>query len=82
MGGSAAERRADEEILLDFIVHLAKYFKRGEGTIKLKLFGLRYSHLLAGLEDPLLQKGRIWLHWEASRGGAAQWSGSSQSPWA
>ncbi len=61
MGGDPAQRRAEEEILLDYIVHLARYFKRGEGTIKLKLFGLRYQHLLGGLEDPLMQKGRIWL---------------------
>ena len=61
MGGNPAQRRADEEILLDYIVHLARYFKCGEGTIKLKLFGLRYQHLLGGLEDPLAQKGRIWL---------------------
>ena len=48
-------------MLLDFIVHLVKYFKRTEGTVKAKLFGVRYFHLMAGLEDPLLHKGRVWL---------------------
>ena len=82
VGGTADVRRADEEILLDFVVHLARYFKRGEGTIKLKLFGLRYYHLLSGLEDPLLHKERMWLALGASNGSAEASRGSSPSQWA
>eukprot|EP00972_Heterocapsa_arctica_P094258 13899513-Heterocapsa_arctica.AAC.1 len=40
LGKDSQERREDEEILLDFIVHMAHYFKRAEGTVKGKLFAV------------------------------------------
>ena len=45
----------------DFIVHIAHWLKRMEGSVKTKLMAVRYHHLLEGLNDPLKGKGRIWL---------------------
>jgi len=61
LGETRTERKGDEELLLDFMVHLVRYFHRTEGTVKAKLFGIRYHHLVEGLADPLLEKGRVWL---------------------
>ena len=61
LGRTARERHDDEEILLDLIVHLVRIFYRTEGTVKLKLFAVRYHHLIAGLDDPLAMKPRLWL---------------------
>ena len=61
LGKSAGERHDDEELLLDFIVHLALYMHRAAGTIQQRLFAVRYYHLVGGLEDPLKDKGRVWF---------------------
>lgn len=61
LGNDKYDRHQDEELILDFVVHAVQYFHRTEGTVKAKLFGVRFHHLAAGLEDPLLHKGRVWL---------------------
>ena len=51
----------DEEVILDFIVHLVQLFHRTEGTLRTNLMAIRHHHLLAGLPDPLRSKERVWL---------------------
>ena len=60
-GRSLQQQTADEERLLDFIVHLVQLFHRTENTIKTKLMAVRYHHLTQGLQDPLEDKDRLWL---------------------
>ena len=60
-GKSLQQQTADEERLLDFIVHLVQLFHRTENTIKTKLMAVRYHHLTQGLQDPLEDKERLWL---------------------
>ncbi|CAK0861117.1 unnamed protein product [Prorocentrum cordatum] len=59
-GRDREERLADEEALINFAVLLARVVGRTEGTIKQKLFAVRYAHLVAGYSDPLLHRGRLW----------------------
>ena len=54
-------RKADEEILLDFVVHWFKWFQRTKGTIKSKLMAVRYQHVAEGFSDPLKAKARLFL---------------------
>ena len=60
-GRTEEERTADEELLLDFIVHLAHFMKRAEGTIKGKVFAVRHFHIINGFADPLSGKPRIFM---------------------
>ena len=39
LGRSEREAREDEEILLEFMVHLARWFRRTAGTIQNKIMG-------------------------------------------
>ena len=77
LGRTAIEDRADEELLLDFITHLARWMHRTAGTIQTKLMGVRYHHLAAGLKDPLKDKGRVWLE----LGGIRRVHGSKPRKW-
>ncbi|CAK0827211.1 unnamed protein product [Prorocentrum cordatum] len=59
-GRDREERLADEEALINFA-----------GTIKQKLFAVRYAHLVAGYSDPLLHRGRLW----STLAGLKRWQG-------
>ena len=50
----------NEEALLNFVIVLARILKRTDGTIKQKLFAIRYAHLVVGFPDPLLHRSRLW----------------------
>ena len=43
------------------LVHLVRYSRRTEGTVKLKMFGARYHHAAFRLEDLLRRRSRMWL---------------------
>ena len=60
-GETKAERRSDEELLLDFVVHLGGTLKKAAGTVKQRVFGVRYRHIQEGRGDPLVGKVRLWL---------------------
>ncbi|CAE8601345.1 unnamed protein product, partial [Polarella glacialis] len=59
-GETMAEKKADESWLLWFVVFLASVMAKSEGTIRQKLFALRYAHLIAAYPDPLANKTRLW----------------------
>ncbi|CAE8678476.1 unnamed protein product, partial [Polarella glacialis] len=59
-GETRAEKKADESWLLWFVVFLASVMAKSEGTIRQKLFALRYAHLIAAYPDPLANKTRLW----------------------
>ena len=69
-----AERTTDEDALITFSVYLARVLGRTEGTIRQKLFAIRYAHLVMGYADPLLHRAKLWvtlagLHrWQGPRG--------------
>ena len=63
-GGSRAQRQQDEDSLVTFAVFLARVMGRQTGTIKQRLFAVRYAHLTLGYEDPLLHKARLWTSLE------------------
>jgi hypothetical protein len=42
---------------------------RQEGTVKQKLFAVRYAHLVAGHDDPTLRKSGLW----AALAGIKRW---------
>ena len=69
-----AERRQDEDDLLDYVIHLARVMGRQDGTIRQKLFAIRYAHLVEGLPDPLLHRTRLW----AALGGIHRWQGAAR----
>ncbi len=46
--------------------------KRAEGTIRQKLFAIKFAHPLAGLPDPLLRRVRLW----AALAGIKRWRGA------
>ena len=60
-GEDAAVVREDEEVLLDFVVHLVAVMGRTSGTTRGKLFAVRAAHLSLGLPDPLLGKTRVFF---------------------
>ncbi|CAK0910920.1 unnamed protein product [Prorocentrum cordatum] len=64
-GRDREERLADEEALINFAVLLARVVGGTEGTIKQKLFAVRYAHLVAGYSDPLLHRGTLIRRAEA-----------------
>lgn len=59
-GGSREQRTKDEGRLVTFAVFLARVLGKQTGTVKQKLFPVRYAHLVAGLDDPLLHRARLW----------------------
>ena len=65
------ERLRDEEALITFCVILSRGVGRTEGTIKQKLFAVRYAHRVAGYSDPLLHRGRLW----STLAGLKRWQG-------
>jgi len=77
LGETRAERHADEEILLEFVVHLLVLFNRTEGTLKGKLLAIRFRHLLEGLEDPLKGKSRLQM----ALGGIKRRMGKPKRKW-
>eukprot|EP00913_Durusdinium_trenchii_P035482 g33205.t1 len=54
------EKKQDEDDLLRFTTYLAHVMGRTEGTIKQRLFAIKAGHLVAGYEDPMLHRTRIW----------------------
>ena len=56
-----ATMREDEEVLLDFVVHLVAVMGRTSGTTRGKLFAIRAAHLALGLRDPLVGKTRVFF---------------------
>ena len=63
--GHTDESRRDEDRLLQFSVHLADSPSRAAGTVKNKLIGIRHAHVVNGLDDPLVDKDRVWLVFRA-----------------
>ena len=61
LSGKEIGLQEEEELVLDFITHLAIWFRRTEGTIKTKLMAVRYYHISEGLSDPLKDRARVWL---------------------
>ncbi|CAK0851389.1 unnamed protein product [Prorocentrum cordatum] len=53
--------KGDEDVLLDWIVHLAHVQHRSEGTIRGKLMAVRHCHIAAGYPDPLELAPRLAL---------------------
>ena len=60
LGETKDERKQDEDEILRFITFLAKVMKRTEGTIKQRIFAIKMGHLVAGHDDPTLNRSRIW----------------------
>ena len=52
---------SDEDVLLDFVVHLCHYMQRTQGTVKGNLMAARYYHVAEGYTDPLEGKQRVFL---------------------
>ena len=73
-GETKAELREDEDLLLLFVSYLSKTLSRTEGTIKQKLFAIKFAHTVAGLPDPLKGRVRLW----AALGGILRWQGAPQ----
>ena len=59
-GRTREERLADEEALIEFVVFLAQVMQRGDGTLKQRLFAVRYAHIAEGFGDPTLHRSRLW----------------------
>jgi len=70
-GRDREERMRDEDALIDFVVVLAVILSRTDGTVKQKLFAVRYAHLVVGFGDPLLHRGRLWT----TLAGLRRWQG-------
>jgi hypothetical protein len=70
-GETKLERKEDEDDLLRFVMYLARVMNRQDGTIKQKIFAIRYAHLLAGHDDPTLHRSRLW----AALNGIKRWQG-------
>lgn len=58
-GGTEAQ--ADEQLLIDYLLHSAVNEHRAPGTLKLRLAAVRSVHLSLGLNDPLEGRGRITM---------------------
>ena len=70
-GRDRAERKQNEDDLITYAVLLARAMKRSDGTVKQKLFAIRYAHLAMGYGDPLLHRSRLW----ATLAGLHRWQG-------
>ena len=53
--------RAEEQLILDFLVHCATNETKAPGTVKLRLAAIRSMHLTLGYPDPLAQMPRVPL---------------------
>ena len=71
-GESPKERRQEEDALLRYTAFLHLIMKRSEGTIRQKLFAIKFGHTVAGLPDPLQRRDRLW----AALAGYARWQGA------
>ena len=60
VGETKDERKADEDELLRFMTYLAHVMGRTEGTVKQRPFAIKMGHLVAGHDDPTLNRVRIW----------------------
>ena len=78
VGQRFEERRADEDVLLDSIVHLCHFMKLVSGTVKTKLAGIRYHHMIKGHGDTLKDKSRCSLPLEESSAYKGQEEGCGQ----
>ena len=59
-GETKEELQKAEDVLLEYIVHMAKTMKRTEGTVRSRLMAVRYFHVAEGCADPLKGKPRMW----------------------
>ena len=59
-GRDREERRQDEEDLITFVVYFAQVLSRSYSTLQQKLYAIRYAHLVAGYNDPLQHRVRLW----------------------
>ena len=59
-GSTWAERMNDEELLLEFLVHLIRTLGKTTSTAKNKLMAVRNQHLLRGIPDPICDKACIF----------------------
>ena len=66
-GETRTERKQDEDDLLTYVAFLSKILKRTEGTIRQKLFAIKFAHTVAGLPDPILRRDRLWAALAGSR---------------
>ena len=71
-GESRAEKQADEEWLIRFVVFLHQHMGRTAQGIKQRLSGIRYAHIAAGYPDPLAGRVRLW----AALAGMHRWDGA------
>jgi integrase len=77
LSGRPEAKREEEDLLLDFVTHLFKWFRRTEGTVKTKLMAVRYHHICEGLKDPLKDQTRVWL----ALGGVKRALGERKRQW-
>ena len=73
-GRDREERTRNEDDLITYSVFLARVMGRTDGTVKQKLFAVRYAHLALGYGDPLLHRARLW----ATLAGLHRWQGPRQ----
>ena len=59
--GTEGELAEEEQRLLEFASHQAKWLHRAAGTIRSKLLAVKFYHLVAGLPDPLGNRPRVWM---------------------
>ena len=59
-GRDVEEKRQDEDALIAFCVYLGRVFQRTYSTLQQKLFAIRFAHLVAGYDDPVLHRKRLW----------------------
>ena len=51
----------EEEIFLDFLVHLAVHSRKAAGTIKQHLSAVRAQHIALGYPDPTAPLAKMWV---------------------
>ena len=51
----------EEELFLEFVVHLATHSSKAVGTIKQYLSAIRAQHLALGYPEPTGAMGRLWM---------------------
>ena len=71
-GETRAEKQADEEWLIHFVVFLHQHMGRIAQGIKQRLSGIRYARIAAGYADPLAGRVRLW----AALAGMHRWDGA------
>ena len=70
-GETRAERLADEQWLIRFVVFLHQRMGRTAQGIRQRLSGIRYAHISSGFPDPLQGRVRLW----AAIQGLHRWDG-------